>query len=77
MSSPETFGYEPDENGDVRFVTIHSCYAIQGFQDYMDNWFPALVEVAEQNVGYMPIARFDFPPPKIPDDLYPEDKGNE
>lgn len=67
--NPQGFGFMPDENGDISFITLQTEYAIQHFQDYMDNWFPALVQVAEDNPGYMPIATFpDFnmPPPLPP-----------
>ena len=48
----------PDENGDINFMTIQTEYIIPHFQAYMTEWFPALVQVAYDNPGYMPIATF-------------------
>lgn len=61
MSSPETFGFEPDENGDIRFITIQTEFDITCFPEYME-WFAALVQVAYDNPGYMPIVTFPDAP---------------
>lgn len=56
--NPEGFGFVPDANGDIKFLTIQCEYVIQHFQSYMSEWFPALVQVAYDNPGYMPIVTF-------------------
>lgn len=73
--NPQGFGFMPDENGDISFVTLQTEYVIQHFQDYMTEWFPALVQVAEDNPGYMPIVTFpDFNmPPPLPPPVEEED----
>lgn len=57
MSGPETFGFEPDEDGLINFITIQSEFDITSFEAYME-WFSALVQVAYDNPGYMPIVTF-------------------
>lgn len=68
------FGFDADKDGNVNFITIQTEFNITCFPEYME-WFAALVQVAYDNPGYMPIVTFpDYPPPKIPEDLYPEDE---
>lgn len=68
MSSPEDFnpqgfGFIPDENGDISFITLQTEFQITNFEEYKE-WFGALVQVAVDNPGYMPIATFpELPPP--------------
>lgn len=74
MSSPEEFnpqgfGFVPDENGDINFLTIQSEFIATNFHEYGE-WFKALVQVAYDNPGYMPIVTF----PKYGEDA---GKGNE
>lgn len=57
MSSPETFGFMPDENGDINFITIQCEFTVHSFPEYME-WFAALVQVAYDNPGFMPIVTF-------------------
>lgn len=57
MSGPETFGFEPDEDGLINFITIQTEFDITSFEAYME-WFGALVQVAYDNPGYMPIVTF-------------------
>ena len=61
MSSPETFGFEPDENGDIQFMTVTTDFPITCFAEYME-WFSALVQLAQDNEGIMPIATFPEAP---------------
>lgn len=61
-SSPETFGFEPDEDGNINFLTIQSDYKPTSFEEYQE-LFAELVKVAVVNPGYMPIMTFDLPPP--------------
>ena len=55
--NPETFGFEPDENGQINFITIQCEYEVHCFAEYME-WFMALVKVADDNRGFMPIVTF-------------------
>lgn len=55
MSSPENFGYEPDDNGDIQFRTVYSDFIIHNFEEYMHFVHILMTEVAEPNV--MPIYR--------------------
>ena len=67
--NPEGFGFMADENGDVSFVTLQTEFQITNFEEYKE-WFKALVQVAVDNPGYMPIATFpDMPPPLPPPEL--------
>lgn len=61
MSSPETFGFEPDENGDINFMTVGTEFQVTCFAEYME-WFAALVQLANDNPGIMPIATFPDAP---------------
>ena len=68
--NPEGFGFVADENGDVKFLTIQTEFEITDFHAYGE-WFKALVQVAYDNPGYMPIVTFpefyrDNPPPLPP-----------
>lgn len=67
--NPEGFGFMADENGDVSFVTLQTEFQITNFEEYKE-WFKALVQVAVDNPGYMPIVTFpDMPPPLPPPEL--------
>lgn len=55
--NPEGFGFVPDENGDINFVTLETEFVMTNFEEYME-WFAALVQVAYDNPGFMPIATF-------------------
>lgn len=73
----ETFGYPADEEGNIQFVTAKSEFVIYDFEDYGDfvkAYFNGLVK---ENKGCMPIVTFDYPPPVIPDDIYPDGEGHE
>ena len=86
MSSPEDFnpqgfGFMPDENGDINFLTIQTEFEIKDFHAYGE-WFKALVQVAYDNPGYMPIVTFpefnrDNPPPFIPPPELEDDEDDE
>lgn len=54
----ELFGFQPDEDGHFNFMTIQLEVEIENFQDYM-GVFSALVQMAVDNAGYMPIITFD------------------
>ena len=66
--NPEGFGFVADENGDISFITLQTEFQITNFEEYQE-WFKALVQVAIDNVGYMPIATFpELPPPPVTED---------
>lgn len=65
------FGFGHDEDGCIQFMTVRTEFVPTNFQEYM-GWFVALVQIAENNPGYMPIATF----PKIPP-YSEEGKGSE
>lgn len=54
--APDDFGYEPDDNGDVHFLTVESDFVIHDFNEYMA-FMAKLVQIAEQNEGVMPVYR--------------------
>lgn len=51
------FGFELDDNDDLNFMTVQLEGEINSFEDYIDA-FNALVQLALENVGYMPIITF-------------------
>ena len=51
------FGFELDDNGDLNFMTVQLESEVNNFKDYMEV-FSALVQIAMDNVGYMPIITF-------------------
>lgn len=61
MSSPETFGFEPDENGDIRFETIQTDFQIENFEDYGEFVRAYFLRVAEDR-SVMPIITFPEAP---------------
>lgn len=67
-SSPELFGFEPDDEGNINFLTIQSDYKPTSFEEYQE-LFAELVKVAVVNPGFMPIMTFpDMPPPPVIED---------
>ncbi len=53
----ELFGFEPDENGDINFLTVSTNWLISNYEEYQE-LFKYLVELGEQNPGVMPILTF-------------------
>ena len=51
----ENFGYEPDEHGDLEFMTVRAEFIATNFAEYT-MLFTKLVELAEPNV--MPVLIF-------------------
>lgn len=60
MSSPETFGYEPDENGDICFRNVYCDFIILNFDEYMKFVHLFMTDIAKVDV--MPIYRAGEPP---------------
>ena len=60
-SSPETFGFEPDEDGNINFLTIQTDYKPTNFEEYRE-LFNEMVKVAVTNPGFMPIMTFPDAP---------------
>lgn len=59
MESRGTFGFEPDENGFVQFMTVETECKVHSFAEYME-LFKALVEVAEDyDNRFMPVIVFN------------------
>jgi len=54
----EYFGFEPDDNGDINFMTVSTEHPIHNFEEYME-FFKAFVQLAEDNPGIMPILTFN------------------
>jgi len=54
----ENFGFKPDENGDINFMTVSTEHPIHNFEEYME-FFEAFVQLAEDNPGIMPILTFN------------------
>lgn len=50
------FGFEPDDDGFVEFMTVQSDFVVTNFQEYM-LFMRKLVEIAEDNPDIMPIYR--------------------
>lgn len=69
MASSETFGYEPDENGEIVFETITTDFEIYDFDSYGD-FVKAYFHRIAGNNQVMPIVTF----PKYGEDA---GKGNE
>ena len=64
MSENPTFGFEPDEDGMINFMTVQLECEVNNFQDYMEV-FKALVQLSLDNAGIMPIVTFpDYEPPR-------------
>lgn len=59
MINPD-FGFEPNEDGQIEFMTVHSDFEIHNFEEYM-LFFKQLVELATLNAGIMPIYRPNEP----------------
>lgn len=55
------FGFEPDAEGFVQFMTIQLQTEVHCFAEYMEV-FDAMVELAMQNAGVMPIITFPDAP---------------
>lgn len=58
-ASPESFNYEPDENGDIVFRTLYSDFIIHNFEEYM---FFVKSIMTQAEVGVMPVYRAGEPP---------------
>lgn len=53
------FGFEPDENGNIEFMTVETDVVVHNFVEYME-LFKALVQVAEDyDNRFMPIIIFN------------------
>ena len=51
------FGFELDDNDELNFMTVQLEVPVQCFAEYMEV-FDALVQLAVQNAGIMPIITF-------------------
>ena len=56
------FGIEPDENGDIRFMTVDTEEIVQD-SEQSRLMFQALGELALQNPGFLPILRLHYDKP--------------
>lgn len=62
MTGPETFGFEPDDDGMINFITIQTEFIVHNFEQWTE-LFSELVKVAYDNPGFMPIITFpDYEP---------------
>lgn len=53
--SPETFGYEPDENGDICFRTLYTDFKMTDYDESYREFVRGVMQFAEP--GIMPIYR--------------------
>ena len=51
------FGFELDDDDNLSFMTVQLESEVTNFKDYMEV-FDALVQIAVQNAGIMPIITF-------------------
>ncbi len=60
--NPEGFGFMPDKDGNINFMTIQTEFVVTNFEQW-NELFAALVQVAYDNPGFMPIITFpDYEP---------------
>lgn len=60
--NPEAFGFIPDDEGNINFMTIQTDFIVHNFEQWTE-LFSELVKVAYQNPGIMPIITFpDYEP---------------
>lgn len=52
------FGFEPNEEGDLEFMTVNTDFEINSFEDYQQVMH-YLVQIALDNPGVMPILTFN------------------
>ena len=57
MSENPTFGFEPDDDGMINFMTVQLECDVSCFAEYMEV-FDALVRLSIDNAGIMPIITF-------------------
>jgi hypothetical protein len=59
MEGKGSFGFEPDENGNIEFMTIKTECVIHDFEQYME-LFSELVRIAnDYDNRFMPVIIFD------------------
>lgn len=59
MEGRGTFGFEPDENGQIEFMTIKTEHIVHDFEQYME-LFMELVRIADDYGNrFMPVIIFD------------------
>lgn len=56
------FGFELDDDDNLSFMTVQLESEVTNFKDYMEV-FDALVQIAVQNAGIMPIITFPYEKP--------------
>lgn len=60
--NPEGFGFMPDKDGNINFMTIQTEFIVTNFEQWTE-LFSELVKVAYDNPGFMPIITFpDYEP---------------
>lgn len=52
----EYFGHQPDDNGDINFITVYTDFEVNNYEDYQ-TLMDYLVQLALQK-EVMPILRF-------------------
>lgn len=53
----ETFGFLPDEDGNISFMTVQTEFIVHNLEEWGE-LFAKLVELSYQNSGVMPILTF-------------------